>query len=63
VADAAKAGGKLNTAAVNLLKAQHAYKWQLATDKFPTVVTGDALVVSKATLDKYRVWYSTCARA
>jgi alpha-N-acetylglucosaminidase len=63
LADAAKAGGKLNTAAVNLLKAKHAYKWQLATEKFPTVVTGDALAVSKAMLGKYRVWYSTCARA
>ena len=61
VLDAAGAGGKLNITAVNLLKAQHAYAWQLATDRFPTVVTGDALAVSKAMLAKYREWYSTCS--
>ena len=60
VADAAKPRGKLNTTAVDLIKAQHAYKWQLATDKYPSVVAGDALAVSKAMLNKYRVWYGTC---
>ena len=60
VADAAQAGGRLNTSAVSLLKAQHAYAWQRATDAFPTAVTGDALAVSKAMLEKYRVWYGTC---
>jgi len=59
LADAA-AGGKLNVSAVNLLKAQHAYAWQMATDKFPTTVTGDALAVSKAMLAKYRSWYAPC---
>ena len=60
VADAA-AGGKLNTTAMNLVKAQHAYAWQLASDKFPTVVTGDALAVSKAMLAKYESWYESCS--
>ena len=60
VADAAKPGGKLNTTAVDLVKAQHAHKWQLATNKFPSEVAGDALAVSKAMLNRYRVWYGTC---
>ena len=56
----AAAGGKLNTTAVDAVKAQHAYMWQLATDRYPTAVTGDALAVSKAMLVKYRSWYATC---
>ena len=60
VDDAARAGGTLNATAVKLLKAQHAYTWQLATGKFATAVTPGALAVSKAMLAKYRVWYGAC---
>ena len=56
----AAAGKKLDTAAVDRIKAQHAYDWQRATAVYPSVVQGDALRVSQAMLLKYQPFYRTC---
>lgn len=59
----AKAGRKLDNAAVNRLRAELAYNWTTGTNAYPLDVQGDALEVSKAMLAKYRPYYASCSEA
>ena len=56
----ALAGQAKNDTAMNLLLAQHAYAFATDKKKYPEIVTGDALTVSRAMHMKYAQFYSTC---
>ena len=60
LADAA-AGKPLDTAKVNVIKAEHAYNWTTATNPYPTEVVGDYVAVSKAMQAKYQHYFTTCS--
>merc|ERR1712216_1053846 len=49
----AAAGRRLDVAAVEELKAAHAYNWTTATNAYPEVPVGDAVGVSKDMMAKY----------
>jgi hypothetical protein len=58
---AAAAGEPWDDTAWALAKATHATEFQLSTTPLPTAAVGDYVEVSKATYEKYRPWFVTCA--
>ena len=56
----AVAGKPLDSAAVDAVKAEHAYNWTTATNPYPTEVVGDYVEVSKAMREKYGHFYTSC---
>jgi len=49
----AGAGQPLNSTAVGIIKARHAYAWTTSTTPYPTTPQGDAYAVSRSMLKKY----------
>ena len=56
----AAAGRELDTNATDILKAQLAYNWTTATNKYPIAPVGDAVLVSQAMQAKYSQFFSAC---
>jgi len=56
----AAAGKALDTKALYKKKAELAYAWTTATNKYPSVVQGDYVSISKAMLNKYQHYYQGC---
>lgn len=51
----------LDTAAVDAIKAEHAYNWTTATDPYPVEPVGDSVAISKAMASKYASFFVSCA--
>ena len=58
---AAAAGEPWDAQAWALAKATHATEFQLDTAPLPVAPVGDAVAVSRAMIDKYAVWFGSCA--
>merc|ERR1712216_182655 len=57
----ATASRPLNKAAVERIKAEHAYNWTTSTAKYPTAVKHNALHISQTMLQKYSPWFASCS--
>ena len=58
---AAKAGNTtVSQAAMDHVRADLAYAWTTAQNKYPMSRVGDAAAVSKAMLEKYRPYFASC---
>merc|ERR1712216_745110 len=56
----AAAGKALDAAAVDAVKANHAYNWTVATNPYPTSPVGDFVEVTKAMQAKYQHFFASC---
>ena len=55
-----KAGLPLNSSMIARLRAEIAYNFTTATNKYPTVPTGDPVAMSRVMFDKYSSWFAPC---
>jgi len=61
IRDAAR-GKALDSDAVDRIKAEHAYNWTVATNKYPDEPTGDYVTTSRTMIQKYSIYFEeACA--
>lgn len=55
-----EAGRPLNSTMISRLRAELAYNFTTATNKYPTTPTGDPVAMSRVMFDKYSSWFASC---